>query len=45
MPNLGEYAETCTKELNEIVKLVRGKLSTQNRTTLGQGGSRVIRTG
>nr|XP_012232176.1 PREDICTED: dynein heavy chain 7, axonemal-like isoform X1 [Linepithema humile] len=32
--NLTDYIETCTHELNEIVKLVRGKLSTQNRTTL-----------
>ncbi|KAL0118214.1 hypothetical protein PUN28_009103 [Cardiocondyla obscurior] len=32
--NLKNYVETCTYELNEIVKLVRGKLSTQNRTTL-----------
>ncbi|XP_076249285.1 dynein axonemal heavy chain 7 [Calliopsis andreniformis] len=33
-PNLEGYVEICTNELNEIVKLVRGKLSTQNRTTL-----------
>lgn len=33
--SLRDYVETCTHELNEIVKLVRGTLSTQNRTTLG----------
>lgn len=33
--SLSDYTETCTHELNEIVKLVRGRLSTQNRTTLG----------
>ncbi|XP_039301684.1 dynein heavy chain 7, axonemal-like [Solenopsis invicta] len=32
--SLRNYVETCTYEINEIVKLVRGKLSTQNRTTL-----------
>ncbi|XP_018345947.1 PREDICTED: dynein heavy chain 7, axonemal-like [Trachymyrmex septentrionalis] len=32
--NLRDYIETCTFELNEIVKLVRSKLSKQNRTTL-----------
>lgn len=33
---LRDYIDTCTHELNEIVKLVRGRLSTQNRTTLGR---------
>ncbi|EFN66875.1 Dynein heavy chain 7, axonemal [Camponotus floridanus] len=32
--SLRDYVEICTHELNEIVKLVRGRLSTQNRTTL-----------
>ncbi|XP_032686024.1 dynein heavy chain 7, axonemal-like isoform X4 [Odontomachus brunneus] len=32
--SLKDYVETCTHELNEIVKLVRGRLSKQNRTTL-----------
>ncbi|KAL6257142.1 hypothetical protein P5V15_012074 [Pogonomyrmex californicus] len=32
--SLKSYIETCTHELNEIVKLVRGKLSRQNRTTM-----------
>ncbi|XP_076302983.1 dynein axonemal heavy chain 7 [Lasioglossum baleicum] len=34
LASLGKYVETCTHELHEIVDLVRGKLSTQNRTTL-----------
>ncbi|XP_076618005.1 dynein axonemal heavy chain 7 isoform X2 [Colletes latitarsis] len=32
--NLESYISVCTNELHEIVKLVRGTLSTQNRTTL-----------
>ncbi|XP_053995911.1 dynein axonemal heavy chain 7-like isoform X3 [Hylaeus anthracinus] len=32
--NLDNYIRICTNELHEIVKLVRGTLSTQNRTTL-----------
>ncbi|XP_076748638.1 dynein axonemal heavy chain 7 isoform X2 [Xylocopa sonorina] len=34
LKTLQDYVDTCTNELNEIVKLVRGTLSTQNRTTL-----------
>ncbi|KZC14323.1 Dynein heavy chain 7, axonemal, partial [Dufourea novaeangliae] len=34
LTSLENYIHTCTNELNEIVKLVRGKLSLQNRTTL-----------
>nr|XP_034195921.1 dynein heavy chain 7, axonemal-like isoform X1 [Osmia lignaria] len=34
LQNVKNYIHTCTHQLNEIVKLVRGKLSTQNRTTL-----------
>jgi dynein heavy chain len=32
---LEEYAEKCTSELNDIIKLVRGNLTRLNRTTLG----------
>ncbi|XP_024941329.1 dynein heavy chain 7, axonemal [Cephus cinctus] len=31
---LKEYIDACNNELNQIIVLVRGKLSTQNRTTL-----------
>lgn len=33
--DLNNYIDHCTNELNEIVKLVRGTLSIQNRITLG----------
>ncbi|XP_050489817.1 dynein axonemal heavy chain 7-like isoform X1 [Bombus huntii] len=34
LKDLKNYVDSCTNELNEIVKLVRGILSTQNRVTL-----------
>ncbi|KAK2577836.1 hypothetical protein KPH14_001102, partial [Odynerus spinipes] len=34
LDGLQSYIQVCINEINEIVKLVRGKLSTQNRTTL-----------
>ncbi|XP_076179047.1 dynein axonemal heavy chain 7 isoform X1 [Ptiloglossa arizonensis] len=34
LSNLESYVGVCTSELHETVKLVRGPLSTQNRTTL-----------
>ncbi|CAD1474726.1 unnamed protein product [Heterotrigona itama] len=34
MEDLNNYIDGCTNELNEIVKLVRGTLSMQNRITL-----------
>ncbi|XP_076646690.1 dynein axonemal heavy chain 7 [Halictus rubicundus] len=34
LASLENYVATCTHELHEIVNLVRGKLSIQNRTTL-----------